>query len=303
MSPAKMHANEVHTDTSLVRRLLRGQFPQWADFPIAPVPSAGTDTALYRLGDDMVVRLPRIGWATRQAELERVWLPLLAPLLPLAIPVPLAMGAPGEGYPWEWAIYRWLDGEDATRARIEDPRQATIDLAQFIRALHRIDPAFGPPPGPPKSSRGEPLAARDAAVRAAIAASGGLIDIGAATAAWEVALRAPEWPGPPVWIHGDLLPGNLLFAEGMLSAILDWSCLGLGDPAVDLLPAWSFFTAETRGLFRTALGVDDATWARGRGWALSVGVIALPYYRHTNPVLAGVARRSIEQVLSHESHE
>jgi aminoglycoside phosphotransferase (APT) family kinase protein len=200
------------------------------------------------------------------------------------------MGAPAEGYPWDWVVYRWLDGEDATRAHIEDPRRATTDLAQFILALHRIDPAFGPPAVPPRSGRGEPLAARDAAVRAAIAASEGLIDTGAATAAWEVALRAPEWPSQPVWIHGDLLPGNLLFAQGRLSAVLDWSCLGLGDPAVDLLPAWAFLSAKTRDLFRAILVVDDATWARGRGWALSVGLIAL-YYRHT-PVLAGVAARS-----------
>lgn len=295
---AKMHADEIHTDAALVRRLLRGQFPHWAGLPIAPVPSAGTDNALYRLGDGMVVRLPRIGWATDQSALEREWLPRLAPLLPLAVPAPLAMGRPAEGYPWDWAVYRWLDGEDATRARIEDPAQATAELAHFILTLHRVDPALGPPPGPPRSGRSEPLAARDAAVRDAIVASEGLVDTGAAAAAWETALCAPEWPGPPVWIHGDLLPGNLLFAHGRLSAVLDWSCLGLGDPAVDLLPAWSFLDADARPLFRRALAVDDATWARGRGWALSVGLIALPYYQTTNPVLAGVARRAIEAVLA-----
>ena len=186
-----MHADEVHTDVALVRRLLRAQFPDWADLPIERVPSAGTDNALYRLGDDMVVRLPRIGWATGQAEIERQWLLRLAPLLPLAIPVPLAIGTPAHNYPWDWSVYRWLEGEDATRAPIANPAQTATDLAHFILALHRIDPAFGAPSAPPISSRGEPLSARDAAVRAAITASEGLIDTAAATAAWETTLRAP----------------------------------------------------------------------------------------------------------------
>ena len=276
----------------------RAQFPRWADLPLTPVTSAGTDNALYRLGDTLVVRLPRIGWATNQAALEREWLPRLAPHLPLAIPEPLAIGQPAAGYPWEWAVYRWLEGEDATRAPITDPAQAATDLAHFILALHRVDPAISAPVRAPASGRSELLSARDIEVRAAITASEGLIDTAAATVAWETALHAPEWPGPPVWIHGDLLPGNLLFTHGRLSAVIDFSCLGLGDPAVDLLPAWAFFDTDTRPLFRRALAVDEATWARGRGWALSVGVIALPYYVETNPVLAGVARRAIEAVLA-----
>lgn len=294
----KMHADEIDTDAALVRRLLAAQHPQWAGLPITPVPSAGTDNALYRLGDDMVVRLPRIGWATGQAEIERQWLLRLAPLLPLAIPIPLAAGSPAYDYPWDWSVYQWLEGDDATHATITDPAQAATDLAHFIRALHRIDPAFGASSAPPTSSRGEPLSARDDAVRAAIADSEGLIDTSAATVAWETTLRAPEWPDPPIWIHGDLLPGNLLFAHGRLSAVIDFSCLGLGDPAVDLLPAWSFLPAAGRAVFRAALAVDDATWARGRGWALSIGLIALPYYQVTNPVFAGIARHTIAAVLA-----
>jgi aminoglycoside phosphotransferase (APT) family kinase protein len=297
-----MHHGEVETDVALVRRLLAAQFPHWAGLPIEQVHAGGTDNAIYRLGADLAVRLPRIKSATGQAETERVWLPRLAPRLPLAIPVPLATGAPGEGYPWRWSIQRWLAGENATTARLTDPDQAARDLARFIAALRRITTTGWPPPEPPASFRDQSLASRDAAVRAAIAALGGALDAEAATAAWEAALAAPEWDGPRVWIHADLQPLNLLLDGGRLSAVIDFGGLGLGDPAVDVMAAWTLFSGGTREVFRAALEVDGATWARGRGWALSMGLIALPYYETTNPTLAGVARRAIDEVLD-ESRE
>ena len=293
MPTGKMHADEVDTDAALVGRLLAAQFPQWADLSIEPMRSAGTDNAIYRLGDDMAVRLPRIHWATGQPDLEHEWLPRLAPLLPLAVPVPLAKGEPAEGYPWHWSVYRWLEGETATLERIADPQQAATELGRFVAALQRIDPAGGPP-----SSRGVTLARRDAATRAAIEAVSGMLDTDAATEAWETALEAPAWDRAAVWIHGDLQSGNLLAVEGRLSAVIDFGCLGVGDPACDAMPAWTYLSAGTRDAFRAALPVDDATWARGRGWALSVGLIALPYYQTTNPVLAGIARHAIEEVLA-----
>jgi aminoglycoside phosphotransferase (APT) family kinase protein len=298
----KMHADEVETHVALVGRLLTAQFPQWAQLPIEPVPSAGTDNALYRLGTRMAVRLPRIHWATEQVEKEHLWLPRLAPHLPLAIPVPLAKGRPGEGYPWHWSVCRWLDGENATLERIADPRQAATDLAQFIAALQRIDPTGGPLSGPHNFSRGVPLALRDSPTRVAIAELHGMLDVDAVTAAWEAALQAPAWRRPPVWIHGDLQSGNLLAVGGRLSAVIDFGGLGVGDPACDLIVAWNLFSAETREVLRAALGVDDATWARGRGWALSVGLIALPYYQSTNPVLASIARRAIDEALADHQH-
>jgi len=298
MPASKMHVDEMDIDASLVRRLLAAQFPQWADLPIKPVPSAGTDNALYRLGDDMAVRLPRIQWATEQVDKEQRWLPKLAPLLPLAIPVPLAKGVPSEGYPWHWSVYWWLEGENATIERIADPVQAATELAQFIADLQRIDPTGGPPPGPHNSSRGVPLAMRDTHTRAAIATLHGTLDTDAATAAWEAALQSPAWSGPPVWIHGDLQSGNLLAQQGRLSAVIDFGCLGVGDPACDLQVAWNLLSTETRNVFRAALQVDDATWARGRGWALSVGLIALPYYQSTNPVLADISRHAIDEALA-----
>lgn len=293
-----MHLDEVDTDVSLVGRLLAAQFPRWVGFPIEPVRSAGTDNAIYRLGEDMVVRLPRIPGAVGQVEKEHRWLPSLAPLLPLALPVPLAKGTPGEGYPWHWSVYRWLKGENATIGRIADPGRAATELARFIAALQRIDPTVGPPPGPHNSLRGVPLARRDAPTRAAIASLGGTIDTAAATAAWEASLRAPAWDGPPVWVHGDLRSGNLLAVRGRLGAVIDFGCLGVGDPACDLMVAWNLLPAETRDVFRAELQVDEATWARGRGWALSVGLIALPYYRSTNPTLAGISRRAIDEALT-----
>ena len=296
-----MHDDEVATSVALVRQLLAAQFPQWADLPIEPVHSAGTDNAIYRVGDDMAVRLPRIHWATGQMDKEHQWLPRLAPLLPLAIPVPLAKGTPGEGYPWHWSVYQWLEGENATIEPFADPGQAATELAQFIAALQRIDPTGGPPPGPHNFFRGVPLAMRDPHTRAVIASLHGTLDASALTAAWEATLQAPAWDGPPVWIHGDLSPLNLLVKRGRLSAVIDFGCLGVGDPACDLQVAWNLFSAQTRNVFRTALQVDDATWARGRGWALSVGLIALPYYQSTNPVLAGISRRTIDEVLTDQA--
>lgn len=298
MCPGKMHADEVDTDASLVRRLLAAQFPHWADLSIEPVASAGTENAIFRLGDDMAVRLPRRPGATEQLEKEHRWLPRLAPLLPLAVPVPLANGTPAEGYPSHWSVCRWLEGENVTIERLADPAQAAGDLAQFVIALQRIDPTDGPPPGKHNFRRGVPLVIRDAYTRSAIADLDGLVDTEAVTAAWEADLQAPAWDGPLVWVHGDLQSGNLLAVQGRLSAVIDFGGLGVGDPACDLIVAWSLFSGESREAFRTALSVDDATWARGRGWALSVALIFIPYYLDTNPVGVVDARRTIDKVLA-----
>ena len=293
MPAPKMHADDIATDVALVRRLLAAQFPQWAALPLAPVASAGTDNALYQLGDDLAVRLSRIAGAVGQIAKEHRRLPRLAPQLPLAIPVPLAQGTPAKGYPPPWSVYRWLAGAEATRARIPDPRVLAMELAVSIAALQRIDPTAGPP-----SSRGVPLAARDTTVRSALAALDGLIDTGAARAAWGLALRVPVWSGPPVWSHGDLQAGNLLLAQGRLSAAIDFGCLGVGDPACELIVAWNLLPPDARAVFRATLAVVDATWARGRGWALSIALIALPCYRHTNPLVAEQSRRTIAAALT-----
>lgn len=298
MTHQKMHDNEFPIDEVLVRQLLIERFPDWAGLPIAPVASAGTDNALFRLGDEMAVRLPRIPGAAGQVEKEQRWLPELAPHLPLAIPAPLGLGAPGADYPWHWSINRWLAGENATIDRLADPIEAAHTLGSFIVALRGLDASGGPAPGGHNSFRGEPLSNRDTGTRNAIAACEGLIDTRAALAAWDATMRVRPWTGRPAWIHGDLQAGNLLAENGRFTAVIDFGCLGIGDPAGDLLPGWSLFSGDSRVAFREAVHVDEATWARGRGWALSVSAVALPYYRDSNPMLAGLSRFAIEQVIA-----
>lgn len=295
-----MHAGEVPTDEALVHRLLAAQFPHWAAASVVRVVSAGTDNALYRLGADMVVRLPRIEWAAGQVEKEARWLPVLAPHLPLTIPTPLALGEPAEGYPWRWGVYRWLPGERATFDMLSDPHQAASDLAGFVAALQRVDISGGPVVAPDSAGRGAPLANRDAETRRCIEELRALhmIDDGTALAVWEDAVSAPAWDRAPVWLHGDLQAGNLLATGGRLSAVIDFGCLTIGDPATDIMAAWLYLTPATRPIFRAALDVDDATWRRARGWALSMAVIALPYYYQTNPGLSAIARHAIGESLS-----
>lgn len=298
MSTGKMHADEVDTSVALVARLLTTQFPQWSHLPIQPVPSTGTDNALYRLGDDMIVRLPRVPWAVWQVNKEHQWLPKLAPHLPLPIPVLLAKGTPGEGYPWNWSITPWFEGETATIDQLADLHQAAIDLAQFIVALRQIDPSNGPLPGEHNSGRGVPLLQRDDPTRTAIQALHGMLDTHAVTEVWEAALQAPAWQSPLVWIHGDVSPGNLIAYQGRLNAVIDFGCLGIGDPACDLMIGWTLFSGESRDAFRATLAVDEATWARGRGWALSWALIFIPYYLKTNPAGVSNAWHTIDEVLA-----
>lgn len=298
MRPEKMHVDQLDIDEPLVRRLLAGQFPHWSDLPIARVESAGTENAIYRLGDDLAIRLPYRAANTIRVDKDHRWLPRFEPQLPLAIPVPLAKGAPAEGYPSQWSVCLWLPGENATLGRLADPCQAARELAKFIHALQEIDPAGGPAPGDHNFFRGIPLADRDGYTRAAIAGSAGLVDVEAVTAAWERDLQAPGWEASPVWIHGDLSPGNLLAVRGRLSGVIDWGGLALGDPAIELLPAWNLFRGESRDAFRAAIAVDEATWSRGRGLALSVALVALPYYLKTNPVIVRWARYMIGEVLA-----
>ena len=294
-----MHADEVDVDAELVSRLVAEQLPQWEGLPIEPVYPRGTDNALYRLGDAMVVRLPRRQMDAERLEKERHWLPRLAPALPLAVPVPLAAGVPGAGYPFAWSVYSWLPGEPATADRLVDLRRAATDLAQFVGALQRVDPADGPPPGPHNAFRGAPLPTRDGSTRAAIASLAGTVDSALLIAAWEAALDAPEWRGGPVWIHGDLDSRNLLTDKGRLTAVIDFGCLGVGDPAYDIAVAWKVFSPDVRDVFRARLAIDDATWARGRGLVLSQALIALGYYTvETNSVLVGQAERWLAEVIA-----
>ena len=296
MGATKMHADEVETDVALVRRLLAGQFPHWAGLRIEPVASYGTDHDIYRLGDGLAVRLPRIAGAGKQAVMEARWLPEFAPHLPLAIPVPLATGHPAEGYPFGWSVCTWLPGENADGTTIDDLDQAAADLAGFVTALRGVDTAGAPPP--PRHGRGGPLAQLDERVREAITQLGDRVDGQAALRSWQESLRAPAWDGPKAWVHADLLPGILLVVGARLSAVIDFGCLNVGDPACDLLPAWNVFDSASRPRFRAELQADDASWLRGRGWALCQAVLALPYYWDTNPGMVRQASRALAHVLA-----
>jgi aminoglycoside phosphotransferase (APT) family kinase protein len=296
MVRTKMHADEVATDPRSVRRLLLRQFPQWATLPLALVESYGTDHDIYRLGEHLAVRLPRIGGARDQASKEARWLPGFAPQLPLALPVPVALGEPDEGHPFPWGVYEWLPGDPAHAGVLRDREEAAADLAAFIAALHRIDTAGAPdrPPG----SRGGPLVERDGDVRRSIAELGNRIDGAAALRCWESSLSAPTWNGRDVWIHGDLLPGNLLAVHGRLSAVIDFGALTVGDPACDLLPAWNMFEGSSRRTFLDELQVEEASRLRGRGWVLSQALVALPYYWVTNPPMVRQALHAVAHVLA-----
>jgi len=293
MSP-RLHEEEVPIDAELVSRLVRDQFPEWGDLPLERVVSGGTVNVIYRLGTEMSVRLPLAEWGTELLEREFLWAPRLASHLPLEVPRPLVRGEPGHNYPFPWSIHRWIEGDIAIPDRIDDTRRAAIDVAGFVRALQGIDPAGAPA----NTHRGGPLATADRSTRAAIEACEGLVDTVAALEVWKRALAAPQWDRPAVWTHGDLWYSNLLMRDGRITAVLDFGGVGIGDPAIDTLPAWSLCDSTTRPVFRSELAVDDATWERGKGWALSMGAQALPYYLDTNPIIVGNARRMIEQLLA-----
>jgi aminoglycoside phosphotransferase (APT) family kinase protein len=281
----RIHDDELDIEEPLVRQLVEEQFPEWAELPLVRV-GDGTVNVIYRLGEELSIRLPRRNGPTVHEDLETRWLPVLAPQLPLDIPHPVARGRPGAGYPWYWSIHTWIEGEAPGGPLDPD------DLASFVSALQRIDPAGAPEP---TGGRGKPLAWRDQWVRVALER----VDAPGAVELWEEALRAPEWERPLVWIHCDLDARNVLVRNGRLAAVLDWGGAGVGDPAVDVMVAWKLLSRETRDRLREALGVDDATWLRARGWCVSQALIALGYYTlETNPILVSEAQHWLAEVVA-----
>lgn len=285
----------LHIDDALVRRLVALQFPMWADLPIVPVVPGGRDNRTFRLGDNMLIRLPSASEYAAQVEKEQCWLPLLAPSLPLSIPTPLATGQATEGYPWKWSVYRWLDGEPL--ANNADLCEVASSLAQFLTALQRIEPAGGPSAGPHNFYRGGALRTYDAQTRQATAALRSRIDADAATKLWERAL-ASEWRGSPKWVHGDIAAGNLLVNAGRLSAVIDFGQLALGDVACDLAIAWMHFEDRSREVFRESLSLDSGTWARGRGWALWKALIVAAALVDASTSEKRQSMATIDQILT-----
>ncbi|MFI8215858.1 aminoglycoside phosphotransferase family protein [Streptomyces sp. NPDC085932] len=284
-------------DEVLVRHLADTQFPQWAELVLEPVEPTGSDHVIYRLGEQPAARLPCHAGAIGQARKEYEWLPRLAPHLPLAVPVPMAVGEPDFGYPWPWAVSRWLKGEVATVDALGDSYEAAIELAGFLVALQRFTRENTPAGNTGGRLAGRPLSDRDRATRIAIAEVNGAFDATAMTDLWDEALSAPGWDRSPVWFHGDFHTGNLLTSDGRLSAVIDFGELGTGDPARDLMIAFTLMSPTSRAAFRDALGVDDATWLRGRGWALATGLKAYTTYAAVDPRVAAQTSRQITQAL------
>jgi aminoglycoside phosphotransferase (APT) family kinase protein len=262
----------IPVDADLARRLIAAQFPQWAHLPVRSVDAQGWDNHTFRLGETMLVRVPSAAEYSLAVEKEHRWLPRLAPHLPLPIPAPLALGEPGQGYPHHWSVYRWLDGTPASRAGIRSLDSFAVSVAGFLVALRQVDPAGGPTPGVHNWFRGGPLATYDGQMAEWVPKLDDRALRAEVTAIWRSALDA-TWTGRPVWFHGDVAVGNLLLADGALSAVIDFGTCGVGDPACDLAIAWTLLSGSSRDNFRAALAIDDATWERGRGWALWKAVV------------------------------
>lgn len=293
-----MHPDQLTIDESVVSGLLAAQFPQWSGLPLRPVPSGGTVNALYRVGNEVLLRLPlRPGTGADDLLAEQRACHRFAGLLPVLVPEPVALGAPGDGYPSPWAAYRWIDGEIADPHRLDrlpdEAERLAADLAEVVRALRAV------PTGDTVSTgrgRGAPLAASADWVAESLRLSRGLTDTAALAREWQRALAAAP-PPRLTWVHTDLMPGNLLLREGRLVAVIDFGGADIGDPAVDLMPAWNLFGEPARSTFRRLVGADDDTWQRGRGWALVQAIGALHYYQGTNPAMTGNAERVLTALL------
>jgi aminoglycoside phosphotransferase (APT) family kinase protein len=291
-----MPAAEVDVDAGLVSRLVAEQFPHLGGVPVTPVRSVvvGWDNALFRVGTELVARLPRRQLGADLVAKEQLWLPQLALHLPAPIPVPLHRGVPGAGYPWAWTICEWFPGEPALAVRAEVTDWVTIarQLGAFLAALHRPAPRGAPV----NQWRSGPLSRRNTSMRERLAALDDVVDVGAVQSEWDEVLRLPEWDGEPVWVHGDLHGGNVLVEREEITAVLDWGDLSASDPAVDLIIAWAVLPAAGRAILREEAGVGVETWARGRGWALALGVVYVAYSLD-NPLLGQMGHRMIKEIL------
>ena len=296
MPTANMPEAEVEITHGLVQRLLAAQHPDLADLPIVLMAN-GWDNVLYRLGDHYTVRLPRRALAAPLVLNELDWLPRLASGLPVAIPAPVRRGEPNDEYPWSWSICPLLPGDIASLlegAPAETIGALAVALGEFLRALHVPAPINAPV----NPYRGVPLGERDPVVRQRITNLTDIIDGPATLAQWESLVITPPWPSPPVWLHGDLHPANILVLDWALSGVIDFGDITSGDPATDLSVAWLLFDEADRSLFRAAAGdIDDDTWARARGWALNLGVAYLELSADSS-VMAAIGHRTLQRLMA-----
>ena len=284
-------------DESLARRLIDSQFPEWSHLPIWAVELDGWDNRSFRLGSDLTVRLPSGNWYAQQVEKEQRWLPALAPHLPLPIPTPVAKGKPDAEFPYPWSVYRWLDGEPASIARVGDLSDFATALARFLSRLGRVDATNSPTPGQHNFFRGGPLSTYEEETVAAIETLADEIPLEEVKRVWADANQS-SWDREPVWFHGDVAASNLLLRDGRLAAVIDFGSSGVGDPACDTVIAWTFLTGSSTDRFRAERGLDSGTWSRGRGWALWKALITLVGHLETGAPEAAVTRREIARIVA-----
>ncbi len=259
---------------------------------------SGWDNRTFRLGEDRLVRLPSAARYSDQVTKEQKWLPKLAPYLSCLIPKPLALGFPSLDYPWNWSVYQWIEGETADILQDHALKPLASDLAKFLNELHNIDTLEGPLAGSHNFYRGASPLVYDLETRSAITQLKDQIPVDAVTQIWERAIHGPQWNGHPLWIHGDLSVGNILVKEDRLVAVIDFGGLGVGDPACDLVIAWTLLTLESRQIFRAHLDLDSDTWARARGWGLWKALITLAFIENPKSLKALKMKQVIHRILS-----
>lgn len=284
----------------LVRSLLAAQRPEWADLPLSPA-GAGTDNTMYRLGDDLLVRLPRTADKARSVRKEQEWLPRLAPLLACRVPEPVHAGGPTTAFPLVWSVYRWIDGDEANRDTVRNWAAFGADLAAIVRELHHIDLMGATRTDDLSWYRGGSLQACDGWISRCLAACrttvGQELDVETLEQLWRAALALPEPSRPHVWLHGDLKPTNLLVREGRLHAVIDFGGLSVGFPDAEHSTVWDL-PSQARQAYWNSLDLDDLTWARARAWAIAVGVSGISYYWRTYPAFVAECQARLQAILT-----
>ncbi|MHC5908878.1 aminoglycoside phosphotransferase family protein [Streptomyces sp. S6] len=287
----------IDLDARLVRSLIAGQFPEWSGLPVRPVARQGWDNRTFRLGEELSVRLPSAEGYVAAVAKENRWLPLLARELTTPLPAPVAVGRPSAGYPFPWSVRRWLPG-DTVESGVVDRLRLARDLGDFLCRLREVPAEGGPVAGLHCWYRGCHPSVYGEQVADALVALAGEVDVGACRRVWSEALVS-VWASAPVWFHGDVAVGNLLVRDGKLSAVIDFGTCGVGDPACDLVVAWTYFEGVEREVFREAVGLPDDAWRRARGWALWKALVVLA--GPSSPEAVAAQRGVLERVLADDS--